>query len=563
MMGGSRLHPMSLSTSSNGQWTVHLLLFLAESIIIHFTKPSDWVGEEGDPMPDLVQDPFVISAAAFTDPGQARKHNEDFVAYHVPTQPPVRDSHGALFIVCDGVAGGAAGEIASEHAVRRILNDYYQAAADQDPQARLLTAVQRANADIYSQNTSQPDTRPMTTTVVAAVLLGPHWLLAHAGDSRAYLVRGGQISQVTQDHSWVAEMVRSGDLTPAEAEAHPWRNRITRALGIRENVELDTQTLDAQPGDRLVLCSDGLTRHVSAPEILDSVTRQPANAAGQQLVGLANQRGGLDNISVLVVELVSPTEVRGRSAPPAEKARAPAPPRRPRALWPLAVAVGLLLLLIATLIFAGGPLLRRQQKTATPAAAEAAPALAPTATSSPLPTLLDTPAPTPTAPAPSATLRSTQPASATPTRTGTPIPTPIPTHSATAPASAPPVIVPPTSTATRLLPSLTLTPLTTPIALPTTGVSTPTRLTPTQGTAAALPAPSATATPLTTVAPPATATPLTTVAPPATATPLTTVAPPATATPLTAVAPPATATPLTTVAPPATATPRSAIVPRP
>ncbi len=413
-------------------------------------------------MPNLEQDQFVISAAAFTDPGQARKHNEDFVAYHVPTQPSVRDSHGSLFVVCDGVAGGAAGEIASEHAVRRILNDYYQAPADQDPQARLLTAIQQANADIYSQNTSQTDARPMTTTVVAAVLQGTRWFLAHAGDSRAYLVRGGQISQLTQDHSWVAEMVRSGDLTPAEAEAHPWRNRITRALGTKESVDLDAQTLDARPGDRLVLCSDGLTRHVSPPEIAESVTRQPANTAAQQLVSLANQRGGLDNISVLVVELTSPSEARGRdqaASPPAEIAKAPAAARRPRALWPLAVAASLLLvILVAALIFAGGSLLRRQQKTATPNAVESVPVVVPAASSTPSTTPTETPSPTPPPPAPTATLRPTATASATPTITLTPaLPSQTPGAAPIAPGA------PATATATRRL-NLTVI---LPTALPT------------------------------------------------------------------------------------------------
>ncbi len=411
-------------------------------------------------MPNLIQGEFAIAAAAFTDPGQTRKHNEDYVAYHVPSQSSVRDSHGSLFVVCDGVAGGASGEIASEHAVRRILNDYYQAPADQDVQTRLLTAIQQANADIYSQNASQTDARPMTTTVVAAALQGTRWYLAHAGDSRAYLARGGQISQLTQDHSWVAEMVRSGDLTPAEAEAHPWRNRITRALGTKESVDLDAQTLDARLGDRLVLCSDGLTRHVSAPEIAESVTRQPANTAAQQLVSLANQRGGLDNISVLVVELASASETRGRdqaAPPPAETARAPVSARRPRALWPLAVAAGLLLVvLIAALIFAGGSLLRRQQKTATPAAVESAPAVVPVASSTPSTPPTETPSPTP--PAPTATLKPTATASATPTITLTPaLPPQTPGAAPIAPGA------PATATATRRL-NLTVT---LPTALPT------------------------------------------------------------------------------------------------
>jgi len=409
-------------------------------------------------MPDLERETLVVSAAAFTDTGQARTHNEDYVAYHVPKQTAIRVSHGALFIVCDGVGGGAAGEVASEHAVRRILNDYYRASTDQHPLARLLAAVQQANADIYHQNADGPEARRMTTTVVAGVLVGPRLFVVHAGDSRAYLARAGQITQLTQDHSWVAEMVRSGDLTPAEAEAHPWRNRITRALGAKETVDLEAQTLDVAPGDRLVFCSDGLTRHVTEAEIAEQVSHFPAHLAAQQLISLANQRGGSDNISVLAAEILSPGEARTReSAAPTEKAPAPPKAGRSRAVLPLAVAGGLaLIILVAAFIFARGSLLRRSA-TPTPAAGEKAPAvvLDATATSPPLPT--ESPTPTPTTPAPTATLRPTP--SPMPTATRTPIPptkTPAPTSASTPSAQAATTPLATAAPTHGLLPTLTL-----------------------------------------------------------------------------------------------------------
>jgi PPM family protein phosphatase len=249
---------------------------------------------------------FVVSAAACTDPGRVRNHNEDFVAYRVPEDATRDAAYGSLLLVCDGVGGGMSGEVASEHAGRRILAGYYQAPIDQPPLVRLGEAIQVANRQIFHENRDQPEGRRMTTTVVAAVLLGPQLFLAHTGDSRGYLVRDGQIVQVTRDHSWVAEMVRSGDLTPSEAEAHPWRNRITRALGMSESIEVEERSIDVLQGDVVILCSDGLTRHVENQEILDFVTHHPAGDAAQRLIDLANERGGTDNISAVVAQLLAP-----------------------------------------------------------------------------------------------------------------------------------------------------------------------------------------------------------------------------------------------------------------
>jgi serine/threonine protein phosphatase PrpC len=259
-------------------------------------------------MSDSESEPIVVSAAALTDAGKVRSNNEDFVAYRVPEQTTREAAYGSLFLVCDGVGGGVSGEVASELAGRRILNEYYCSPVEQPPAARLLDAVRQANLEVYQKNREQPEGRRMTTTVVAAVVVGSRLFLAHTGDSRAYLISAGQITPVTRDHSWVAELVRSGDLTPAEAELHPWRNRITRALGMKESAEVEEKTLALAQCDIILLCSDGLTRHVEEAEILEAVTRHAPSAAAQQLVDLTNQRGGLDNVSVVIAALL-PAEV--------------------------------------------------------------------------------------------------------------------------------------------------------------------------------------------------------------------------------------------------------------
>jgi protein phosphatase len=220
-----------------------------------------------------------ICAAAVTDAGRVRNNNEDFVAYRVP-EPATREAaYGSLFLVCDGVGGGLSGEVASHHAGERILREYYGSSVDQPSLARLVDAIGKANLEVFQENRSQPEGRRMTTTVVAAVVLGSQLLLAHTGDSRAYVIGAGRITPVTRDHSWVAELVRSGDLTPAEAESHPWRNRITRALGMKEYPEVEAKTLELDQCDIVLLCSDGLAmlrRRTSSTTDAPSSTRGSA-----------------------------------------------------------------------------------------------------------------------------------------------------------------------------------------------------------------------------------------------------------------------------------------------
>ena len=252
------------------------------------------------------REPVAVCAASLTDTGRVRDHNEDYVSCRVPEQAAREAAYGSLFLVCDGVGGGVSGEVASQHAGERIVDEYYGGLAAQTPSDRLVNAIWQANSQIFQENRDQPEGRRMTTTVVAAVVLGQRLFLAHTGDSRAYLITGNQITQVTRDHSWVAEMVRSGDLTPAEAESHPWRNRITRALGMGESADIERKSLDLALGDTVLLCSDGLTRHVGAAEILEVVTHHAPSEATRRLVDMANERGGQDNISVIIAGLLPP-----------------------------------------------------------------------------------------------------------------------------------------------------------------------------------------------------------------------------------------------------------------
>jgi PPM family protein phosphatase len=186
------------------------------------------------------------------------------------------------------------------------MREYYDAPQELSPSVRLAQAIERANTQVYTENREQPEGRRMTTTVVAALIMGAKLHLAHTGDSRAYVITRGQIVLVTRDHSWVAELVRSGDLTEAEAEAHPWRNRITRALGMHESIDIEQRVLDLLEGDRLLLCSDGLTRHVAEEEILEVVANCEPGEASRRLIDLANERGGQDNISVVIARLNGP-----------------------------------------------------------------------------------------------------------------------------------------------------------------------------------------------------------------------------------------------------------------
>jgi len=237
------------------------------------------------------------SIAAVTDPGRKRRRNED--AY--VCEPP-------LFAVADGMGGAQAGEIASRLAAAALRRP--RPSDVRGGKEHVVALIQEANRRVYEAAAEDESVSGMGTTMTAAVAEGDAVWIGHVGDSRAYLVRDGRLEQLTEDHSLVAELVRSGKLSPEEAEAHPQRSVITRALGTESDVDVDVFSVQPRPGDLFMLCSDGLTSMLADEAILDLVERQrdDLRRAGKALVDAANKEGGEDNITVVLFEIVETPE---------------------------------------------------------------------------------------------------------------------------------------------------------------------------------------------------------------------------------------------------------------
>ena len=243
-----------------------------------------------------------LDVAQLTDVGRKREHNEDNMAYIIPKDPQVMAKKGALFIVADGMGGHAAGEVASEIAVDTVSNVYYQDDSD-DVAVSLMQAIKRANASIHQRAAENMSRSGMGTTCVTAVLRGDMAYIANVGDSRAYIIRNGLVRQVSQDHSWVAEQVRAGILTEDQARTHAQRNVITRCLGTQADVEIDVFAEPLQEGDSLVLCTDGLSGLVNDEDLQKIVDQFVPQESVYHLVERANENGGPDNITAIVVHV--------------------------------------------------------------------------------------------------------------------------------------------------------------------------------------------------------------------------------------------------------------------
>jgi len=230
-----------------------------------------------------------VPYAGLSDVGRVRTHNEDAVLLSPP-----------LFAVADGLGGHQAGEIASTVAIEALM-----ANAPRRADAKSLgRAVRAANKEVIEAAREGYGRSGMGTTLTAAIVEGTHIAVAHVGDSRAYVYHDNTLEPITFDHSMVADMVRQGTLTEAEAREHPQRSIITRALGSDMNMYADTFEVDAKPGDRLLLCSDGLTAMLTDAQIADIVgSYRDHSSTVRALVDAANAAGGHDNISVVVVEI--------------------------------------------------------------------------------------------------------------------------------------------------------------------------------------------------------------------------------------------------------------------
>jgi PPM family protein phosphatase len=254
---------------------------------------------------------ILLKSHARTNVGQVRDNNEDNIHLWA------RDAY-TLAVVADGMGGAAAGEEASRLAVEAIeaglvrpeytRREALTSMTDGFIVDKMSDAVRAGNLRIIERAATHPEFRGMGTTVTLAFLRGTHAIVAHVGDSRAYYIdaRNRHILQVTSDHSFVEALVAAGHLTPEQADEHPMKNVLYRALGQSEDVEVDIYEFTLSIGDRVVMCSDGLTRHVKPDEILSlTLTHFDPEAATQALVDLANKRGGEDNVSVIVIRVES------------------------------------------------------------------------------------------------------------------------------------------------------------------------------------------------------------------------------------------------------------------
>jgi PPM family protein phosphatase len=248
---------------------------------------------------------LVVRAALRSDVGLVRSENQDFGALTTPQEE--RDGHhpgGRLLIVADGMGGHRGGATASRLAAETVKAQYLGSETTDIRQA-LHESLTRANARIYSEAQSNPDLRGMGTTTSVLAVRGQQGWLAHVGDSRIYLVRAGEIRQLTDDHSLVASMVREGLLTPREAETHPRRNVLQRSMGVAEDVDIDVLgPIELRVDDTFILCSDGLHGVVKEDELLE-VSSQPIEEAADELLRRALQRGAPDNVTVIVARVES------------------------------------------------------------------------------------------------------------------------------------------------------------------------------------------------------------------------------------------------------------------
>ena len=228
-----------------------------------------------------------------SDVGKRRATNEDGYLVKNP-----------VFAVADGMGGHSAGEVASAIALKTVKSNLRKIP---DPEAMpelLVRSIEDANTAIFQKSEAKAEQRGMGTTLTVAVLIRKQFFFGHIGDSRAYLLREGKLSQLTEDHSYVSELVKEGMLSPQEAEVHPQRSVLTRALGVERKVQIDISSLEIMLRDKILLCTDGLTAMLGDPEIEEMLNNpDDPQIICQRLVDTANQRGGDDNITVILIEM--------------------------------------------------------------------------------------------------------------------------------------------------------------------------------------------------------------------------------------------------------------------
>jgi len=256
---------------------------------------------------ELVPPPAVnfiakVTVACKSDLGRVRENNEDKFEYFLTEDPKELATRGQTFLVCDGMGGHNAGQIASELACKTYFESYLNHPSF-DPEIASKSAFEAANRFVHQIGLSIPSRRGMGTTMSVLSLVNDRAIVSQVGDSRVYRIRNHHIEQLSPEHTYIEEMVSAGLLSRAAAEVHPNRHMITRAIGTEAEVRPDIINLPAEIGDIYLICSDGLTNHINDERILKICTELTPSAACQRLVGDALQDGGSDNCTVMIVRI--------------------------------------------------------------------------------------------------------------------------------------------------------------------------------------------------------------------------------------------------------------------
>lgn len=251
-----------------------------------------------------------VKFVARSEIGHARENNEDKFDFYEPDEEPLLAARGSVYLVCDGMGGHNAGQIASELAAKQFLHAYYHLGGTAQEAAR--HAILQAHHYIAEMASKIPSRYGMGTTLTALILKQDEGILAHVGDSRCYRLREGVFEQLSRDHTLVARLVEQGIITPEQARYHPQRNVIRQAVGVAdpsEPLEPDIETFALQAGDLYLLCSDGLTDMVDDAEIEAILRDEPPTRAAWRLVDRALANGGRDNITVVLVQILQLLQV--------------------------------------------------------------------------------------------------------------------------------------------------------------------------------------------------------------------------------------------------------------
>jgi serine/threonine protein phosphatase PrpC len=284
-------------------------------------RSSVGAAREDDERPPRPIVPLETDVFGGTDVGRKRPGNEDSHGVWVLTDPDTGRRLGVLLVVADGMGGSQSGEVASQMAVAAVIRVVSQSNGEDVP-AILRRAIEEANRDVHQASLQEPSRNGMGTTCTAVMIRDDAAWVAHVGDSRAYLLRAGHIRQLTSDHTFVAGLVENKQITRVQARRDPRRNILTRSIGPQPEVEADVFEADMRlcAGDAILLCSDGLHNYFNDSELADMITENEPSSVVDDLIAEANDRGGADNITVVIAHLTSPWNAAEGELPEAREA---------------------------------------------------------------------------------------------------------------------------------------------------------------------------------------------------------------------------------------------------